>query len=191
VEITQAAPDRLPVLASLFGRAFVGEPMMAWPLGVEGDLVERLAHAFGAFLERVIPLGGVWEAGPGMGASIWMAPHHADAWEEATDNARRHVPSGEGERRWDTLWGWVESKIPEEPLWHFDSLAVEPAMQGRGIGSALIESGLSQVGADECVFLETGTARNVPLYERFGFRVVEDADMPEGGPHVWFMRRDP
>jgi hypothetical protein len=41
------------------------------------------------------------------------------------------------------------------------------------------------------VVLETGTARNVSLYERFGFRVVEEADAPGGGPHVWFMRRDP
>jgi hypothetical protein len=30
----------------------------------------------------------------------------------------------------------------------------------------------------------------VPLYERFGFHVVEEADAPEGGPRVWFMRRD-
>ena len=27
--------------------------------------------------------------------------------------------------------------------------------------------------------------RNVPLYERLGFEVVEEADSPEGGPHVW------
>ena len=41
------------------------------------------------------------------------------------------------------------------------------------------------------LILETGNPRNVGYYERFGFRVVDDADAPEGGPHVWFMRRDP
>ena len=45
--------------------------------------------------------------------------------------------------------------------------------------------------SNTAVILETGTPRNVPLYERLGFRVVEEADSPEGGPHVWFMRRDP
>jgi hypothetical protein len=40
-------------------------------------------------------------------------------------------------------------------------------------------------------FLETGRERNVGFYERFGFRVVDDADIPSGGPHVWFMRWDP
>ena len=71
-------------------------------------------------------------------------------------------------------------------------MAVEPGWQGRGIGSALIEFGLEHTRKSNtaCV-LETGTPRNVPLYERLGFQVVEEADSPEGGPHVWFMRRDP
>jgi predicted N-acetyltransferase YhbS len=83
-------------------------------------------------------------------------------------------------------------KIPTEPLWHLDSVAVEPGWQGRGIGSALVEFGLARTRAtNTAVILETGTPRNVPLYERLGFHVVEDADSPEGGPYVWFMRRDP
>ena len=64
--------------------------------------------------------------------------------------------------------------------------------QGRGIGSALIKFGLARAReSDVAVVLETGTPRNVPLYERLGFHVVEVAVSPEGGPHVWFMRRDP
>jgi hypothetical protein len=39
-------------------------------------------------------------------------------------------------------------------------------------------------------FLSTGTPGNVPIYERCGFRVIEEADAP-GGPHIWFMRADP
>ena len=40
-------------------------------------------------------------------------------------------------------------------------------------------------------FLETGKARNVPYYERFGFRTAAEDDAPGGGPHIWFMHRDP
>ena len=32
---------------------------------------------------------------------------------------------------------------------------------------------------------------NVGYYERFGFHTVVDEDAPDGGPHIWFMRRDP
>ncbi len=73
--------------------------------------------------------------------------------------------------------------IPAEPLWILAIVGVEPKAQGGGIGSALIEFGLERARADQAgVFLETVIARNVPYYERFGFRVVEAADAPDGGP---------
>jgi predicted N-acetyltransferase YhbS len=98
----------------------------------------------------------------------------------------------DGGLRHERFWEWVASKIPPEPLWHLDSVAVEPGWQGRGIGSALVEFGLEQTReSSAAVILETGTPSNVPLYERLGFHVVEEADPPAGGPHVWFTRRDP
>ena len=39
--------------------------------------------------------------------------------------------------------------------------------------------------------LETGGASNLALYRRFGFEVHAEGDAPGGGPHVWFLRRDP
>jgi GNAT superfamily N-acetyltransferase len=194
VEITRAGPDRLGALAAVLGRAFVTEPMMRWPLGEgeHGDIEDRLIRAFEYFLEHVIEVGMVWEAGDGAGATVWIPPDGMDAWEEAQRRDSRVYTLTEDGGRWDAFWEWIESKIPEGPLWHLDSLAVEPGMQGHGIGSALIEFGLNGPRAEETgVFLETGTPRNVPLYEQFGFRVVEDADAPGGGPHIWFMRWDP
>ena len=160
MEITQATPDRLSVLASVFGRAWVTEPVAVWPLGVEGDLEERLIRAFEDFLKALIPLGMVWEAGRGMGAAVWIPPDRPDAW-AAQARFIRHAPPGEGARRFDALWSWMEAKIPDEPLWNLDSLAVDPTLQGRGIGSALIEFGLAQVG-EAGVFLEMGQPATYP-----------------------------
>lgn len=65
-------------------------------------------------------------------------------------------------------------------------------VQGRGIGRALIEAGLAQARRDGIgAFLSTGTAANVAIYGRCGFRVIDEADAPDGGPRIWFMRRDP
>lgn len=90
------------------------------------------------------------------------------------------------------LLGLVDSHGPEEPLWQLDSIAVEPAAQGHGFGAALIAAGLTYARADGVgAFLSTGTPRNVSIYGRCGFRVVEHLDAPGGGPHIWFMRWDP
>jgi GNAT superfamily N-acetyltransferase len=105
-----------------------------------------------------------------------------DAWEDAQVNeVRMHGLTEDGGRRYDAFRAWVDSKPPEEPLWTLDSVGVEPAAQRRGIGSALVEHGLARAGRIG-VSMET---------ERFGFRVVEHADAPDGGPHISFLRRDP
>jgi predicted N-acetyltransferase YhbS len=69
---------------------------------------------------------------------------------------------------------------------------VDPAAQGQGLGTALVATGLALAQADGIgAFLSTGTARNVDIYARSGFRVVEEADAPDGGPKIYFMRWDP
>jgi hypothetical protein len=73
IEITRAAPERLADLASVFGRAFVSEPMMTWPLGEGADIEGRLVRAFDFFLEELIELGMVWEETAGLGFGLRSA----------------------------------------------------------------------------------------------------------------------
>ena len=190
VAITRAAPARLQALASLLGRAFVDEPMMRWPLGTHRDVEERFVLCFEYFLQPVIAAGTVWEAGAALGAAAWIAPGEMDVWRDAQVNeARMHALTEDGGRRYDAFWAWVEARVPPEPLWFLDSVGVERSVRGQGIGAALIRLGLERAREDGVdAFLETGTARNVPVYEHLGFRVVDAADAPDGGPRIWFMR---
>jgi ribosomal protein S18 acetylase RimI-like enzyme len=196
VEIRPADPSRIVRIAEVFGRAFVTEPMMTWPLGGrDDDLEERCIQAYALYIGPLLDSGLVWETTDGHGAMVLVSPDQTDVWDDAlahVDHAETHDVTGDGGLRHERFWAWVASKTSPEPFWHLDSVAVEPGWQGRGIGSALIEFGIEQArNSNAAVLLETGTQRNVPLYERHGFRVVEEADPPEGGPHVWFMRREP
>ena len=70
-------------------------------------------------------------------------------------------------------------------------LAVEPGLQGRGVGSALLRHGLARADADGLgAYLETGTLENVAFYERFGFRVIGTIE-PRTAPMHWAMWRQP
>ena len=196
MEIRPADSSRIVHIAEVIGRAFVTEPMMTWPLGGRTeDIEERCIRYHALFLEPLMDRGIVWESADGNGALVLVPPEQADALDDAVaqiDDSKAHDVTDDGGRRHELFWEWVASKIPSEPLWQLDSVAVAPGWQGHGIGSALIEFGLDQAReSDTATVLETGTQRNVPLYERLGFHVVEEADSPDGGPHVWFMRRNP
>ena len=194
IEITRAAPGRFSELSALLGRAFVDEPMLQWSLGTHGDVAQRFVRYFEYFNETLARLGMLWEADTARGAALWIPGDADDAFTQAIDASRPsvHTLTSDGGQRYDAFWEWVDSRIPDERLWHLDSVAVEPGSRGIGVGAALINFGLDLARAENTgACLETGTPKNVPYYERLGFRVIDDADAPHGGPHIWFLRWDP
>ncbi len=87
--------------------------------------------------------------------------------------------------RW--LSAWAKHDL-EEPHSHLGPLAIDPPLQGHGIGTQMLahycrsldESGL--VG-----YLETDKELNVRLYERHGFTVTGENTVLD--VHCWYMRR--
>ena len=85
-----------------------------------------------------------------------------------------------------------ERRRRHAPGLHFylAALGVEPERQGEGIGTALVQPALAMADADGiAAYLETATGRNVLLYERLGFTVVEELTLPDTDVHGWLMLR--
>ncbi len=76
------------------------------------------------------------------------------------------------------------------PHWYVIAQGVDPAHQGRGVGAAVMGRTLQLVDLEGgACFAETFTLRNARYYERFGFRVVAAAELPDGGPRMWLIGR--
>jgi GNAT superfamily N-acetyltransferase len=188
VAIERATCERVPDLAELLGRAFVDDPMIAWPFGA--DRLDLVTEFFRVFDEGIAANGWLWEAGDGDGVAAWIPPGSETEMMDI-DRALRHLLEG-AQQRHGELWEWIAERFPNEPFWYLDHIAVEAEERGSGIGTALIEHGLAFARRDRVTaFLETGRPENVPYYERRGFRTYLDEDAPNGGPHIWFMRSDP
>ena len=78
---------------------------------------------------------------------------------------------------------------PHAYLWF---LGVAPAAQGRGVGSALLRwAGARLDAAGLPAYLETGTTRNVALYQRHGYKVLSEHKARADAPPMWSMWREP
>ena len=83
-----------------------------------------------------------------------------------------------------------KKRHPHEPHVYLWQLAAHPSAQRQGVGRALMARVLEEAQRrDLPTYLETTKPENVPYYGSFGFRVVDEADLPRGA-HVWFMLRD-
>lgn len=191
--IRPATEADLPAVARLFGGAFVEDAMLRWPLPTDAT-VEDVTMNFAIVLDAYSSLDAVWVTEDLRGAAVWLPPAAAQRFLEIEGPTREmiHPLTDDGGARYGVFWDWLGGHVPDDPCWFLDIVAVDAAARGRGYGGRLIEHGLTRAHAEGLpAFLETSKQANVGLYERFGFRVIEQADAPAGGPTIWFMRADP
>jgi GNAT superfamily N-acetyltransferase len=195
VSIRPASPSDIPALAGVLARAFAADPMTLWPLATADDVPARIRAMFEIVDTPFAAEGWMYAAGEGLGVMSLLPPGSDDREREigaAIAPALAAALTPEGGERYERFWDWIGSMVPPEPRWLLDQVAVEPAAQGRGIGGAMLRFAIARADGDGLpLVLETGVAANVPLYERFGFRVLQAAEAPGGGPRIWFMGRDP
>jgi GNAT superfamily N-acetyltransferase len=65
-------------------------------------------------------------------------------------------------------------------------------LQGKGYASNLIKAMLNRADRDglSC-YLDNTNERNLPMYQHYGFRVIEEYKVPETGVSLWAMLRGP
>ena len=194
---TQIVPATLadvPALADVLARSFDGYPMITWPLFIDDDAGDRIRDMFLWLDMDMTGEGWTWRTQDGAGVIALIPPDGGARMVELDRMTGPRIGAlcPDGGARYSAFWDWVLAGFPDEPNWFIDHLGVDPARQGDGVGSSLLRFALGKASADGLpLFLETGRERNVDYYTRFGFEVFHDEDAPGGGPHVWFMRRDP
>ncbi|MBM3692662.1 MAG: GNAT family N-acetyltransferase [Actinobacteria bacterium] len=202
--------ERRPA-AAVAARALRDDPMFVYLYGT--DPVVRMGAAYSSFREPPAPATPWWDRVRGR---MPAAPPPPTVWGAVVQGhvvagaavaapgscfvdllppATTRLPGGpEGppgspDRQARVLATLAAHHCPDRH-WHVGPVGVEPGLQGRGVGSAVMRllcDAMDEAG--EIAFLETETPENVVFYRRLGFEVTGEAQLP--GLPLWFMRRDP
>lgn len=191
----RAVPADLPALRRALARAFMDDPVARWSSPRVGPRSRMLERFHGARLRQALSSDDVWTEDRLRGAAVWFPPERArTTLREDLELARAMLTPRLLWRAPLVLAGFmreVELRHPSSPPhWYLAVLGTEPAEQGHGIGSALLEPVLSRCDEDGvCAYLESSKERNIAFYARHGFRVVSELRLPRG-PVMWGMWRE-
>ncbi len=182
-------------MKSVIARAFDDDPFVNWCVAQDkrraGRVYDMMEMAYRissvhneVYTAEGIPGAAYWtppgKSGVGLSQQMRLLPGMVRAL------TVRRIP------RVSRAFAAIEKKHPHEPHWYLAVLGVEPDRQGQGVGTALMRPVLEMCDRDGTpAYLESSKEKNVPLYERNGFRVTEVFEVPGGGPPLWLMWRDP
>lgn len=187
-------------IASL-ARAFYDDPLFGY---FQPDLL-RQQRSLPTFMRATMldatPFGETWAAvsnGKAKGIAAWLPPGAYPR--SAARTVRVNVRSAPALLHATTrmpealrLLATVDKVHPKTEHWYLALLGVDPELQGRGVGTRLLEPVLARCDADRLpAYLETQKPENVSWYARSGFEVVEEIRLPRAKcPPIWTLLREP
>ena len=207
-EITDGARPRVALLFPeqdrtagwMLGRAFVDDPLLRAIVGDEPahNRAQRMGRLFGVILRSHRrdgqPVLGVINEGRVAGAAIIeQVGRPAGGWATAVAGlplvpAMIKAVGLSGVRRALIVVDELARNRPPEPHLYLTILGVEPALQGRHYGVALLDYLREQASLRQDlvgVYLETATAANVAYYTKAGYETIGEIALL--GVRVWRM----
>ncbi len=192
--IRRATPADIPALARTLALAFADYVWTRWTVPAE-DHLRRLEALFTLDLETLgVPHNETWMTNDASAVAVWIPPKalqtHTPNWER---HAERSAPLlGDRLALADAADALIGPQRPQAPAWYLATTGVRPERQRQGLGSAVLRPVLDRCDMEGMACLtETSSPENVAFYGRLGFTIHAEVAMPDDGPVVWIMWREP
>ena len=168
--------------------AFSADPVERW---LYPEAYQYLTH-FPAFLSafggKAFAEESVWRLGAYSGVALWLPPH-VDLDGDGIVAVLTDTVAPEKHEDTFAVLGQMDDAHPKFPHWYLPWFGVDPAVQGRGLGGALMKHCLRVVDEDHLpAYLDFPNPRNISFYQRHGFVVTGEAQAGACPPVTAMLR---
>lgn len=188
--INTVTADEEEAAINVVVRAFSADPAARWLYPDPRQYSVNFPNFVRAFGGEAIEQGSAYSIDGCSGVALWLPPNvHSD--EEAITGLIQRTVSNQRQEEIFALLGQMGGYHPSEPHWYLPLIGVDPALQGKGYGSRLMEHALSRCDRDkQLAYLESSNPKNIRLYERHGFELLGTIQVG-GSPPIFPMLRKP
>ena len=188
--VKTAKASEVERVVSVLVRAFRADPALRWCYPGAAQYRAHFPDFVRAFAGRAFEHGTAYGVNDYAGAALWLPPGVHPDDDALTALIERTVPPQDQEEVF-AVFEQMAAYHPSEPHWYLALIGVEPALRGKGYGSALLEPVLSACDRDRIpAYLESSNPTNVPFYERHGFALLGTVQVG-ASPPIFPMVREP
>lgn len=191
VEIRELHSDEYREAADLVGRAMRDLPYAA---AIWGNRPERRFRGLQRLMDLLLPMMkspplSAWHEGILVGI-VGAAPPGTCVPTPSESLAlvpRLFLAGPRDFLRMNRYFGQLFRHDPRSPHWHIGPVAVDPSVQGMGVGTRLMAALSVRIDdTGDLAHLETDKPENVPFYERAGYETADVVDIM--GVRNWLMQ---
>ena len=192
LEVTKSQKNKA---SDVLANAFQDDPFYRFVIPDDNRRERKLRWLMGKVVDYSILYGKAYTT-PGVeGVICWLPPGGTELRMGRIIRVGLHaiIPrfGFAGYRRFDdnmAYSGKIHKSSVREPHWYLWAIGVDPQCQGKGTGGKLLHPVLDLAGRTKTpCYLETHNQRNIPFYEKFGFRIVKEGRVPAHNLPIWAM----
>jgi len=190
ISIKKVATAEQDTAVKAIVEAFSADPAARWMYPDSQKYWQHFPSFVKAFAGAAFEHGSADLVDRYLAAALWLPPGiHPD--EEAMGKLiRSTVPEGDQAKVF-ALFQQMDGYHPAEPHWYLPMIGVDPAHQGKGYGSALLQHALARCDReDNLAYLESTSPSSVRLYRRHGFELLGTIQVGSS-PQLFPMIRKP
>ena len=208
-KVVRLTESQMPAAAQMLARAFHADPLMRYAIPDPDERARLLPSLYERMIRFGMLEGEVYGAADADevdatamavdGVAIWLPPN-AKWTREHIEASGMHefatlIGNDAYQRYRDVVSREWQARLREVPGpgWYLFILGVEPSVQRRGLGGALMRPILERADTEQLVcYLETENERNVAFYLKQGFElVVNGEEAGTSGVRFWTFSRAP
>jgi ribosomal protein S18 acetylase RimI-like enzyme len=178
---TATITDRNHIIAAIV-LAFSRDPIVRWMYPDSHQYLTHFPRFLHIFGDEALARETAYFTRRYSGVALWLPPGVEADLNSAIEILQQSVFESEQ----TDLFAILEQMShyhPKEPHWYLPMIGVDPAQQGKGYGSALIQHVLKQCDRDRCpAYLEASKPANVIFYKQHGFEVLETIQVGTSPP---------
>jgi ribosomal protein S18 acetylase RimI-like enzyme len=184
--------------SEMLARSFYDDPLFVFFFPDTSHRKNLSPLLFQFWLHHAIPYGKVYATSGNMeGIAVWFSSKSADRtlWRMILSGSflaylRLDKELTSKRHRINDFCETVRKKLTPDYYWYLEFIGILPQFRGNGYASSLIKPILARLDMEQLpCYLETENENNVPIYQHYGFDVVEKAAIPGTRLSLYAMLR--